>query len=256
MAIGDYGNSNNNGSGNGKLFENTYYSRLRQKTDNLSLAFSFRSGLLILEISEKKEGFKYDPLINIFLSPTKAKLMAEEIQKFKKYYLEETIIPGKAFGVNAGMNDKVSYIGIHANEERDIFVTIGKIDGEGNITESQTTNLNRDYHFALEWEDITKMKVAKSYNDILELDQIYELCYDFGRHMSGAIAYSVADLTRFDNARILRKMDPIYDKLGIERNFGNGGSSRGSNSFLDNSGRVQSNHTSIDDLMNPPEYGD
>lgn len=248
MAIGD----NNNNNNSGKTYENTYYSRLRIKNadSKLALAPTFRSGLLNLEISELKEGFKYESLIGIFLSPTKARLLANEILKFKKYLNSEEIVPGKAFGVNAGMNDKVSYIGFHANEKRVPLVTIGKIDGSGNITEQVTIELNVDYHFALEWENINTMDVVKAYDNNVEIDQLYELVYDFGRSMSGASAYSTIDLGRFDHSRILRKMDPIYDKLGIERlNSGNGGSNynRG-NSFLDNSKSINSNHTSFDSM--------
>lgn len=248
MAIGDNSNSSNN---NGKLYENTYYSRLKFKSseNKLSLTPYFRSGLLVLELSELKEGFKYDAVINIFLSPTKAKLFAAEIKKFKEYYLAGNIIPGKAFGVNAGMNDKVSFIGIHADTNKNIFVTIGKFDGNGTIIENCTTSLNVDYHFALEWENIEQNDVSKAYNDMLELDQLTELCEDFGRHMNGTIAYSVADLTRFDTARVLKKMDPIFDKLGIERKtYSNGSSSNRGNSFLENSGRTSSNHTSFDNV--------
>lgn len=253
MAIGNnYQNNNsgnsNNGNGRG-LYENTYYSRLRFKNDNLALNVSFRAGLLILEISEVKEGFKYEALETIHISPTKAKLFAEEISKFKKYYAEGNIVEGRAFGVNAGMNEKVSYIAIHANEDKDILITIGKIDGQGNILEQATTALNRDYHFALEWNDVRNMDVEKVYNDVIELDQLYEIVLDFSRHMNGVMAYSVADLTRYDNARILSKMDPIYDKLGIERRSSNGNSSYGTgNSFLENSGRVSSRSTTIDDM--------
>lgn len=250
MAVGD--NTNNNGAGNNKLYENTYYSRLRFKNSDgkLSLGVSFRSGLLILEISELKEGFKYEPVETIYLSPTKSKLFADEIKKYREYYNTGNIIPGKAFGVNAGMNEKVSYIGIHANENMDTLITIGKIDGTGTILEKETITLNKDYHYALEWENIDTMDVAKAYNDDLELDQLLALTEDFARYMNGVIAYSVADLTRFDTARILKKMDPIYDKLGIERrnSGGNGYNNNRGNSFLDNSGRVDSNHTSIDDV--------
>lgn len=251
MAIGD--NNNNGNANNGaKLFESTYYSRIRFKNgeNKLCLTPYFRSGLLVLEISELKEGFKYDTVINIFLSPTKAKLFAEEIRLFKEYLKAGDIIPGKAFGVNAGMNEKVSFIGLHADAEKNIYITIGKIDGSGNITESATTSLNRDYHFALEWENINSMDVAKAFYDNIELDQLYELVTDFARHMNGSLAYSVADLTRFDTARVLRKMDPIYDKLGIERRGSEGGynNNRGTNNFLQNSGRVNSNHTSIDSM--------
>lgn len=250
MAIGD--TNLNNGTSNGKLYESAYYSRLRFKNpeNKLTLTPYFRSGLLALDISEQKEGFKYDSIITIFLSPTKARLLAHEILKFKEYLKSDEIVLGKAFGVNAGMNDKVSYIGFHATEDRVPMVTIGKIDGEGNITEQATVTLNKDYHFSLEWENIETMDVAKAYNNNIEIDQLYELVYDFGRQMSGATAYSTIDLGRFDQARILKKMDPIYDKLGIERKtYGNSGNNynRG-NSFLDNSRSVSSNSTSIDSL--------
>lgn len=248
MGIAD---SNNNGANNGKLYENTYYSRLRFKNpeNKLTLTPSFRSGLLVLEIAEQKEGFKYDTLTNICLSPTKAKLLVNEIDKFKKYLNSGNIVEGKAYGVNAGMGEKVSYIGFHSDEQKTIYITIGKIDGSGNIIEQVTTSLNKDYHFALEWDNIESMDVAKSYNNDIELEQLYELLNDFGRSMNGAIGYSTIDLGRYDNARILKKMDPIYDKLGIERmNSGNGNYSRG-NSFLDNSRSVNSNHTSIEDVL-------
>lgn len=249
MGIAD---SNNNGTNNGKLFESTYYSRLRIKNpeSKLTLTPSFRSGLLVLDISEQKEGFKYDSLINICLSPTKAKLFAGEIDKFKEYYNSGNIIEGKAFGVNAGMGDKVSYIGIHADTQKIIYITIGKIDGSGNIIDQVTTSFNRDYHFALEWDNIENMDVAKSYNNDIELEQLYELLKDFGRHMNGAIGYSTIDLGRYDTARILKKMDPIFDKLGIERlNNGNGNNYSRGNNFLDNSRTVESNHTSIEDVL-------
>lgn len=256
MAIGDNnysGNGSNNG-GSGKLFENTYYSRLRFKNSETKLALApyFRSGLLYMDLSEMQEGFKYNSVISMALSPTKARLLADEIVKFKEYLNSEEIIPGKAFGVNGGMGDKVSYIGFHASPDKTIFVTIGKIDGNGNIIESRTTSLNKDYHFALEWDNIENMSVSKSYNDNIEIDQIYEMLVDFSRNMSGASAYATLDLGRYDYDRLMKRIDPIYDRLGIERkNSGNGNSNynRG-NSFLDNASSVNSNHVnSIDDLM-------
>lgn len=246
MAIGDNNTNNQN-----KLYENTYYSRLRFKNaeSKLSLAVSFKSGLLILEISELKEGFKYEPVISIYLSPTKAKLFAEEIIKFKEYLNSGSIVEGKAFGVNAGMGDKVSFIGLHADSNKNIFATIGKINSEGKIIDSREFGFNKQYHFSLEWENIKNMDVAKSYNDTLEIDQLYELCYDFGRQMSGAAGYAAIDLGRFDTARILKKMDPIYDKLGIERKtYSSNTYTNRTNNFLDNAQSVSSNHMSIEDM--------
>lgn len=247
MAIGS---DNSNGGKENKLYENTYYSRLRVKNpeSKLALSPSFRSGLLVLSIAEQTDGFKYDTLEEIHLSPTKAKLLALEIEKYKKYLNEGNIIPGKAFGVNAGMGEKVTYIGIHATTDMRTVVTIGKIDGAGNIIEKAEISLNKDYHYALEWENIDTMDVSKSVVDNLELDQLHELCEDFGRHMNGVIGYSVADITRYDTAKLSSKLDPIFDKLGIERKSYNGNSNRGSNNFMNNLGNTDSNHRSMDNI--------
>ena len=251
MGIGEYSNSGNGNNGNGnKLYENTYYSRLRFKNeDKLALSISFRSGLMIIDIAEQKEGFKYDTLESIYLAPTKALLFSREIKKFKEYYDNETIVDGKAFGVNAGMGEKVSYIGIHANVAKDILITIGKIDGNGTILEQATFKLNRDYHYGLEWDNIDNMELSKAYYDDTELIQLTKALDDFANHMSGALAYSGIDLARYDQARVLSKMDPIYDKLGIERRTPGGNSNRGSNNFLDNSSRVSNHVDNIDDIM-------
>lgn len=257
MAIGDYGNNNggNNNSTN-KTFDPTYYSRMRFKNaeSGMSLGFSFRSGLMIIDMSvlQNQNGFKYDTLESIYISPTKAKLFAEEIKKFKEYLNEGNIIPGKAFGINAGMGEKVSYIGIHADESKIIYITIGKINGNGEILESATMSLNKEYHFALEWNDIQTMDLTKAYNDDVELNQIIDVMEDFSRYMSGALAYSVADLTRYDYNRMMKKLDPIFDKLGIERRSEGGNNYSGgsrTNNFLDNANRT-STSTSIDDIDN------
>lgn len=250
MAIGDNGGNNETSN---KLYENTYYSRLRVKNpeSDLSLGVSFRSGLLILEIKQLKDGFKYDTIEAIYLSQTKAKILADQIAKFKKAVADGTIKPGEAYGVNAGMNEKISYIGFHVAEDmKTMQVTIGKMNGStGAIIESETVTFNHDYHFALEWDNIETMEVSKAYYDNLEIDQIEQLCIDFGRYMNGAIGYAVADAMRFDQARILKKMDPIYDKLGIERrSYGNNNGNRQmGSSFLD-SRNSSSNHTSFDNI--------
>ena len=249
MAMGDYGNNGNTSNNN---VGGTYYSRLkfRNEEQKLNLSVNFRSGLLIFDISAIEDGFKYRSLESIFLSPIKAKQFAEEIRKFREYLNSGNIVPGKAFGVCGGMKEKVSYIGIHANESMNIMVTIGKFDGNGQIVSSSTITLNKEYHYALEWEDINSMNtMVKCFNDNIELDQIYEISLDFGRYMNGSLGYSVADISRYDYKRLDNAFDPLYDKLGIERrqnsNRSYGG---GSNNFLDNSGRATSNSTSFDDV--------
>ena len=246
MAIGGDNTQSNNQN---KLYESTFYPRIRIKNadSKLNLSPSFRSGLLVLEISELKEGFKYEPLIAIHLSPMKAKLLAKEIEKVRAYYEAGDIQEEKAFGVNAGMNDKVSFIALSADVNKTIIVTIGKFDSEGQIIERYSIALNRDYNFSLEWENLSQMDVVKNYDNMVELEQLYELCKDFGRGMNGAYAYSQIDLNRFEASRVLRKMDPIYDKLGIERINRNGNYNR-NNSFLDSAKSNSSNHMNFDEM--------
>lgn len=268
MAIGDFGGfssgSNNNNQGNNnnnnKLYENTYYSRIKIKSQDgkLALGFSFRAGLLAVDIAEQKENYQYDTLCSIYLSPTKAGLLANELKKFIEYYNTGAIENGKAFGVNAGMAEKTSFIGVHANTNKDILITIGKVDNSGNITEQATIALNREYHYALEWDNIKTMDVSKVYYDMTEINQFIRILEDFSVSMNGAYAYSAVDLARYDNAKLLKKMDPIYDALGIERRYSGGGngnnrgggffSNSNNNNRSSSSGSTNSNRVSFDEL--------
>ena len=247
MAIGD-GNFNNASSNSGRqqLYERTYYSRLRFRNDKLGISVNYRSGLLILEMNESDQNYKVTPIISIHLSPMKAHLFSEEIKKFKKYLSEDKVKENVAFGVNAGMGEKVSYIGLHTNTNKDILLTIGKFDNKGQIIEDHTFTFSKDYHYALEWNDISKNSIEKSYYNFAELDIFHNLIIDFSRSMNGATAYAQADLTRYDHQRIVGKMDPIYDKLGIERRNNGYGGSR-DNNFLSNA-TVSSRTTTIDEM--------
>jgi hypothetical protein len=255
MAIGENFNENGtNSQGTGKNSrEYSYFPRLRIRKDQAksSLSFEFRSGLLQFKITEMDDnGFSWnkDSAAVIYLSPTKAMLLADQVKRFRAYLAEDKIDENVAFGVNGGMGEKISYIAFHANADKVIFVTIGKFDGNGAIIESSTVELNKDYHYALDWANLNKMDITRVYDNSIELNQIIYLLEDFSRYMNGAAAYAQADLTRYDLGRVLGKLDPIYDKLGIER-LNQGGRSyqnRGTNNFLNNTGTSQ--HTTLDSI--------
>ena len=245
-------------TGNSRRSEYSYYPRLRFRKDQArtSLSFEFRSGLLQFKILRlNSDGFSWDndhPEGIIYLSPTKATLLANEIKKFKEYLAtEKKIDPNKAFGVNGGMGEKISYIAFHADADKHIMIDIGKFDGNGKIIESATTELNHDYHYSLEWSNLSEMDVTRIFDNNIELNQIFYLVEDFGRYMNGAIGYATADLTRYDIGRVLGKMDPIYDKLGIERaTKGNGFRARSNNNFLSNTGTSETkSYDSIQEML-------
>ena len=250
MAIGDSYNGNDNSSSNNKLYDNTYYSRLRFRGKEHAISIYYRSGLMCLEVYDLEENtYKVLPKTNIFLSPTKANILSQEIRSFKEYLQRDDVKENVAFGVNGGMGEKVSYIGFHTNKDKDIIITIGKFDNNGQILEHYDVVLPKDYNYGLEWKDISAMNIEKVYHNQVDLDMIHNAITDFGRNMSGAAAYAGLDLGRYDQARILRKMDPIYDKLGIERKYGNNNSNYGSNNFLSNaSASTSSRSTTIDEM--------
>lgn len=257
MAIGDGNYSGgNNGSynnGNGKLYEQTFYSRVKFKSGKRNLSVTFRSGLLVFEIGEiDATGYRSNPLISIYISPIKAMMLTKEIAQFKEYMAAGKVKDNVAFGVNAGMGEKISYIGLHANKDMDVILTIGKFDGTGKIIESYDYTFQKDFNYSLEWKDITKNDLEKVYHNEIEYESFFQIVADFARYMNGVAAYATADLYRYEEARILNKMDPIYDKLGIERrtnnNFG------GTNNFLNNA-QANTSSTSksfdeINDLLN------
>ena len=193
-------------------------------------------------------------LESIRLSPNKAKILANELLLLKEYMKEKKVDPNRAFGVNSGLGAEVPYIGFSSlnDDERTIVVTIGRIDNSGNIISSQTFNFNsKDYWYALEWEDITNMKVERAAYNQLELDMFIDTLDSFAKNMNGALAYSVLDLARYDAMRINRKFDSIFDKLGIEKYTpGSNKGSYGSNNFLNNlsANNRSSNSTSLDSL--------
>ena len=256
MSLGD---QRNNGSGN-KLYENTYYSRTRFKdVDNkLSLGFQFRSGMLIVDISKEKEGFEYESLANIFITSTKAKILEQQIETFKKDRESGKAIPTMGYGINSGMGEIVSILAIHTTENNGVGITIGKVDAGGNFTKKVDFTFNKQYNYGLKWNTIETMDVEKEYLDEIDFDQFCEVISDFARFSNGAIGYNVADITRYDTKAILNKMNPIFDKLGIERQSGNNNRYSGNNFFNNgnNRGDSSSDHKSYDDAMEDLPFGD
>lgn len=258
MAIGgnyenNYGNSNsyqsNSSQNSNKAYEGTYYSRMRLKHNNDLISISYRSGLMILDLgSVGPEGFKFNSAIQIFLSPTKAHLLVDQINAFLKYRAGDDIDPSRGFGVNTGMGEKVSFIAFSTDADKIIYITIGKFDGQGTITESYRFTLNHEYNYSLEWEDVTANKLYRVFDEDVEIIMLRNAIEDFSRTSNGAVGYAVADMARWDTHRMNKRIDQIFDKLGIERQVYNGGSNnRGSNNFLDNASS-SSRSTTIEDM--------
>ena len=247
MAIGD-----NNATGN-KIFESTYYSRLVLKNgDGKRLNIRYNSGLMVLEIGKtigSGDTFKVEVEEAIYLSPTKAYLLANQIEAMLAYRKTDDTDPARAFGVNAGMGEKVTYIAFSVDKDKAITITIGKFDGNGVVVESANFRMSLDYNYALDWDNLASNSLTKVYDNDIEITMLKNAIIDFGRSMSGAAAYAVIDTARYDQNRINRRIDQVFDKLGIERTNYSNKSFNSTNNYLNNTPSKSTSYEEIEDLL-------
>ena len=259
MALGDIRNNNSSGKSN-KLYENTYYSRMQFRgQDKIRMGVSFKSGMLIVDISEEKDGFQFETLTSCYLTPTKAQLFFNQIQKFNQAVADGTYKTDSAYGVNTGIGDISTVIMIHLLG-KDPAITITKVNADGQNVSRFTYKFNKGYHYGISLKNYENMSsYEKEFYDDIELDQFQQVLKSFAENMNGAIAYSTIDLARYDYRAIMNKMNPIYDKLGIER--GNNNYGKSDNNFFNGNGGSgsfnkggTSNNTTLDDVMNDLPY--
>lgn len=259
MALGNAGNYNNsnNGNGNRSLYEKTYYSRVRFKNPDskLQLGFQYQKGMLIIDVSKpKNEGsFEMESVLNFYITHTKAMLLLDRIKQYEDYVNNGGKNPDVGFGINAGMGETVKVLLLHITETGNNAIFIAKVDQSGNFTEKVDFVFPTDYEYSLKYDSINDRKVEKQFNNTVEWEEFVHAIEDFSRASNGAVGYSTIDMYRFDTQRILNKMNPIYEKLGIELRGGYNGNRNSGNNFFSNMGgegnQGSSRHTTIDEVM-------
>lgn len=254
MGIGDANYGSSNGSYQSKTYEGTYYSRLVLKNSNHKrLSITYKIGLMVLEISNTTvsgDSFKSEVEEQIFLSPAKAHMLTNQINNMLEYRKSENVDPRKAFGVTAGMKEKVTFIAFSVDEDLSIVVTIGKFDSNGVITESAVFKFDQDFNYSLEWDDLAANSLTKVYDNEMDILMLRDAIADFSRAMSGAAGYATLDLNRYEAQKNYRRIDQIFDKLGIERaTYGNRNYSGGNNDFLSNANSKSTSYEEIEDLL-------
>lgn len=220
MALGD-GAQNNQRRSN----EDSYNSRFTLYNPNGKyLKFKYWAGKLAVSINvgeNTAQGFRYNENIAVYLAPLKAKMLATELKSFindKK---------SKAVGVVVGNGDPNTCITFYYDKDENVVIDISKVDGSGKRTASDNFAIQKDYHFAVNYNNFEKLDFEKvMYND-LELQGIIDILDEFYSASNGAAAYGMIDMSRFNYNRLKSNTEAIMDKLGIQRysSKGNSGSS-------------------------------
>jgi hypothetical protein len=249
------GNSYDNNKRNNTVYDPTVYSPYKMNNaegtvDQTCISFSFWNNSLKISISPKKantgsEGqilFDYDNGISIYLSHSKARILAEEIKKF---------ISDPETYDNSGVPSGQGLITVSTGKEYGSpspLIIIRKISETGEVMSSFAYQTKHDYYFAVRGysEKNGFSKDSESYSN-LELLQLVTLLEEFYKASTCATAYTVVDQLKYEHNRQRTVLNSIANKLGVEYGGGNGnGNNRRYNStsyFNNNSGGNSSGYS-------------
>ena len=230
MALGN--NNYQNRNQQNQQTEPSYYSRIRitNPTDNIGLNFTFWKGLLkvsIVESGNAQEG-RSNELAYIHLSPTKARLMAQCVDKILSDEKSSDI-----YGINTGIGEINGFMAI-SRDMGNPYLIIAKV-GQNGYESSQRFNFNHDYDYFLQVSDLENLKYKKEYNNSIELKTFRDLLEDYARAASGAYGAAYYDIGRYETAKNSNMVRKIAEKVGVELYNGNN-NYNGRNNFSQPSG--------------------
>lgn len=250
MSLGnDYNNDKKS-----TIYDPTIYSPYRMNNaestvDKTCMTFTYWKNTLRITIAPKKEtgndetSFDLENGISIYLSHTKARILADVMRKFladpEKY---------DNSGVPSGQGIITISRGKEFNSPSPLMI-IRKIDETGNVVSSFAYEFKSNYFFSVlnYTENADFGRDFESYNN-LEIEQMITLLEQYYTAMTCATAYTVLDQGKFEAARNNRRINQIMDKLGISSDYNSGSRSGGrsynSSSYFANGGKNQSDKTS------------
>lgn len=249
MALGNY-NNNRTEYKDPTVYSNYVFSNPDSKVDATKLSFKYWKNSLAISISPKKNSndntisYDYQNQITIYLSHTKARILAEQI---KTLLSDEKL---NSVGVNSGSSIITINRGTKYGTSNFVMEIVG-LGEDGSATGSIGYEFKGNgYHYgicniennggALGFDRI-------DYND-LELHQLITLLEEYYKAMTGAIAFSVVDQNKYGSDRTL---DKIAEKLGVNQTNNNGnGNNYNRNSYFDNpnNARNTTTNSSIDQI--------
>lgn len=254
---------------NKKNYDPTMISRLKFKerlkgvdpSNCKELGFKYWKDRLQLIVQVWGDGAKPEELASIYLSPTKARVLAAEIRSLMKEPDEFT--NQRSRGVMTGIGETRGLIYIKNSETSSVenpdrILVISSVNKDGG------EEGHCEYHFM---PDISSLQfTGDNYRDFemnmykdMELDIFCDLLESFASASNGAMAFSVLDTMRFTNTTMTNKVNSIMEKLGIERGGGNYSKSQPGSSYFDkNNGsgadsreatnRARSSSSTLEDL--------
>lgn len=267
MALGDYSRNTDN---NKKNYNQPILRLDNQGTmnpdgiDPSALNYEFYGGMLKIIITPLKFGtdpnkkFTYDNenRVEMWLTPTKAKIFYEEIKHLRAN--KDTVNNVGVCTTRGGLI--VFSTGKEFGVDSECLV-IRKVDNDGTISSTYAYQFKANpNNFGIRnFNQDNPSDYDRVAYDNTEVEQLMAILKDFSEAMVGAYAYANMYYGRFDYNKLLGRVNSIMEKLGIERtseysrsnNSGNSGGSYFNNNQGNNAGTASSNtYGSYENMMN------
>jgi hypothetical protein len=250
MALGNsnYQDKSNYNNNYAPITVPNYYSRMkiRNFSINLDVCFGYWNGTLVVSIVDTSN--KNNEIVKINLSPNKAKVLSECVQK-----VIDNTDSMDAYGVDTGSGETRGLFAIGRNEGVP-FILIGKVNKDGNFESSQRFVFDTNYNYNLVFSNLENLDFIKEHHPNMDLVQLRDILADFARSSNGAYAAATHDINRYEinklNAMIRGVMQatnakPVYQNNNNTNRSGNRDSYfNGSSNDNDYTNNNNNNHDS------------
>ena len=249
MSLGNTYNNNQNNNRNMpdvSVYSNYRMNNAESQIDATCLTSRFWKANLCLSIYPKKNtgndevSFDMDNGITIYLSHSKARMLANELRLF----LQDSI-NYNGVGVASGSAAVTISNGVEYGKNTPVL-TIRKVDEAGNVTSSFAYEFKSNYYYSIRNYDGKNFDAAYDDYRNLEIEQLITLLDEYVKASTNAVAFTVMDQRKYSATRMDNKLDAIANKLGVEFKSGSNNQRQYNNKsyFNSNSGNSSSSYPS------------
>lgn len=228
-------------------FSPVRFSNTDSETDRTAINFAFWKGMLKLSIipliisADKSVKQDKENSVDIFFSPTKARLFVYYLERFKNTMSSMDVGSNSIF-TNVGVSAKSSVIYITTGEEefgsdrKGLYIVIKGINDVGEVTSSiayQFKASNSIYFGIVDYRGGLDFSKNFDYTPMVEFDTFISVFKNYINNVGGAIAASVVDATKYTFNTITSKLTSIQENLGIDTSSSyKSGYKKANNSFF------------------------
>lgn len=254
-------NQNQNNNGGNETFTPTVRSAYRffnsvSEIDKTTMSFNFWNTLLKITMNPiiVKEGsankVDTDNHVDIFLSPSKAQMLLHCVREFRKN-------PDNYTNIGVPTNKGIIFI---ANGDKmfnrgGVCIVINLINNDtGEVEAEAAYEFNTDVYAVTDYMGGNDFGKDTSYANNLELDMFENLLVQFINAYTNAVASSIMDANKYNDARQFSFIKDVREKLGIKKEGKGGNRSSWFNNNNGNSSSVssdspKSNSSTYEDVL-------